>query len=77
VTFEGELSQLRFYKKTLNLMEIRNNLYIDANRYCIRETYGGSLIVQPTLASCGNLSTYLLCGEDCFFITENGDLIKL
>ena len=76
-TFEGELSQLRFYKKTLNLMEIRNNLYIDANRYCIRETYGGSLIVQPTLASCGNLSTYLLCGEDCFFITENGDLIKL
>jgi len=48
-TFDGELSQLRFYKRTLNLMEIRNNLYIDTSRYCIRETYGGALIVQPTL----------------------------
>ena len=48
-TFEGELSQLRFYKKTLNLLEIRNNFYIDSNRYCVRETYGGSLIVQPSL----------------------------
>lgn len=48
-TFDGELSQLRFYDKTLNLMEIRNNLYIDSDRYCVRETYGGSLIVQPNL----------------------------
>jgi hypothetical protein len=50
-TFDGELSQLRFYKKTLNLLEIRNNFYIDTNRYCTRETYGGALIVQPTLTN--------------------------
>lgn len=51
-TFEGELSQLRFYDRPLNLMEIRNNLYVDANRYCVKETYGGSLIKQPTVTFC-------------------------
>ncbi len=51
-TFDGELSQLRFYDSTLNLLEIRNNFYIDSGRYCVRETYGGALIVQPTLDYC-------------------------
>ena len=54
-TFDGELSQLRFYSKTLNLLEIRNNLYAESGRYCIRETYGGSLIVQPTLIAYNDL----------------------
>ena len=54
-TFDGELSQLRFYKKPLNLMEIRNNLYVDSNRYCVRETFGGSLIVQPALVTYGGV----------------------
>ena len=51
-TFDGELSQLRFYEKALNLLEIRNNLYVDCPRYCVRETYGGALIVQPSLTFC-------------------------
>lgn len=51
-TFEGEISQLRFYDKPLNLMEVRNNLYAECNRYCIKETYGGSLIKQPTITFC-------------------------
>lgn len=51
-TFEGELSQLRFYDRPLNLLEIRNNLYGECNRYCVEETYGGSLIKQPSLIFC-------------------------
>lgn len=54
-TFEGELSQLRFYDKALNILEIRNNLYIDCLRYCVEETYGGSLIKQPTLDYCDEI----------------------
>lgn len=53
-TFDGELSQLRFYDKTLNLMEIRNNLYADCNRYCVKVTFGGSQIIQPSVPFCGN-----------------------
>jgi hypothetical protein len=79
-TFEGELSQLRFYDKPLNLMEIRNNFYLDTNRYCVKETYGGSQIVQPDSNLCGDCekgtpSDYLLNDENCFIITENGDKI--
>jgi len=51
-TFEGELSQLRFYDRPLNLLEIRNNLYGECNRYCVEETYGGALIKQPSLTFC-------------------------
>jgi len=53
-TFEGELSQLRFYDRTLNLMEIRNNLYVDCDRYCVEVTYGGSQITQPGSPFCDN-----------------------
>ena len=53
-TFEGELSQLRFYDRTLNLMEIRNNLYVDCNRYCVDVTFGGSQITQPSVPFCEN-----------------------
>jgi len=64
-TFDGELSQLRFYEKPLNILEIRNNLYVDCNRYCVKETYGGSNIVQPNSNLCGDcksgtLTNYLL-----------------
>lgn len=51
-TFEGELSQLRFYDRPLNLLEVRNNLYAECNRYCVEETYGGSLVKQPTVTFC-------------------------
>ena len=53
-TFEGELSQLRFYEKPLNILEVRNNMYVDCDRYCVRETYGGAQIVQPTSPFCEN-----------------------
>jgi hypothetical protein len=53
-TFEGELSQLRFYEKPLNILEIRNNMYVDCDRYCVSETYGGPQIVQPTSPFCEN-----------------------
>jgi hypothetical protein len=80
-TFEGELSQLRFYEKPLNILEIRNNLYVDCNRYCVGETYGGSQIVQPDSNLCGECESgtppnYLLHNE-CYIITENGDKIIL
>jgi hypothetical protein len=35
-------------------MEIRNNFYLDTNRYCVKETYGGSQIVQPDSNLCGD-----------------------
>lgn len=54
-TFEGELSQLRFYDRPLNLLEIRNNLYGECNRYCVEETYGGALIKQPSLTFCDDV----------------------
>jgi hypothetical protein len=51
-TFDGELSQLRFYEKPLNLMEIRNNFFIDCNRYCKPESFGGSVSVIPNYDGC-------------------------
>jgi hypothetical protein len=51
-TFEGELSQLRFYEKSLNLLEIRNNFFIDCPRYCIYENFGGSVIIDPNSQFC-------------------------
>jgi len=81
-TFDGELSQLRFYDRPLNLMEIRNNMYLDVNRYCVKETYGGSQIVQPNSNLCGDckkgpLPDYLLNDDKCYIITENGDKILI
>jgi hypothetical protein len=81
-TFNGELSQLRFYEKPLNILEIRNNLYVDCNRYCVRETYGGAQIVQPTSNLCGecksgSIADYLLHSNYCYIITENGEKIIL
>lgn len=52
-TFEGELSQLRFYEKPLNVLEIRNNFFVDCRRYCRPDTFGGSQIVQPNSDFCG------------------------
>lgn len=53
-TFEGELSQLRFYDKTLNVLEIRNNFFVDCRRYCRPDTFGGIQTVQPNYGNCGN-----------------------
>ena len=55
-TFEGELSQLRFYDKPLNLMEIRNNFFVDTTRYCIVERFGGSISVIPNHPNCDDCS---------------------
>lgn len=55
-TFDGELSQLRFYNKTLNLMEIRNNFFIDTTRYCIVEKFGSSVSVIPNYENCDDCS---------------------
>ena len=52
-TFEGELSQLRFYDKPLNVLEVRNNFFIDCRRYCRPDTLGGSHIIQPYSELCG------------------------
>jgi hypothetical protein len=81
-SFLGELSQLRFYKRPLNILELRNNLFVDCDRYCVRSTFGGSMIVQPGSSLCGdcgpgNPSNYLLNDEGCFIITENGEKIIL
>ena len=63
-TFEGELSQLRFYDKTLDVLEIRNNFFVDCRRYCRPDTFGGAQIVQPNYncGNCksGNLPSYIL-----------------
>ena len=69
-TFDGELSQLRFYDKALNLMEIRNNLYIDCSRYCVEETYGGSLIKQPSLDYCDDI-----CSSNTLIYTNSVGII--
>ena len=52
-SFEGELSQLRFYEKPLDVLEIRNNFFVDCRRYCRPDTFGGSHIVQPNSGFCG------------------------
>jgi len=61
-TFEGKLSQLRFYEKPLNLMEIRNNLFVDCNRYCVKASYGGAQIIHPDT---------ILCGPDTLIVEPN------
>ena len=81
-TFGGRLSQLRFYEKPLNILEIRNNLYVDCNRYCVKVTYGGAQIVQPNSNLCGvcksgSPANYLLYSDYCFIITEYGEKIIL
>lgn len=53
-TFEGELSQLRFYDKTLDVLEIRNNFFVDCRRYCRPDTFGGIQTVQPNYGNCGS-----------------------
>jgi hypothetical protein len=55
-TFLGELSQLRFYDKTLNILEIRNNFFMDTTRYCIVEKFGGSVSVIPNYSNCDGCS---------------------
>lgn len=81
-TFDGKLSQLRFYDKPLNILEIRNNLYTDCSRYCVKVTYGGAQIVQPDSNFCGECKSgspanYLLHSDYCFIITEYGEKIIL
>lgn len=55
-TFNGELSQLRFYEKPLNVLEVRHNFFIDGclnnGKYCKRENFGGSQIIQPSSEFC-------------------------
>lgn len=57
-TFDGELSQLRFYEKSLNLLEIRNNFFVDCNRYCKSETFGGSVSVIPNYLYCDDCNNW-------------------
>jgi hypothetical protein len=81
-SFLGQLSQLRFYKRPLNVLELRNNLFSECNRYCVRSTFGGSQIIQPGSTLCGNCSSgnpanYLLHDGTCYIITENGEKIIL
>jgi len=58
-TFEGELSQLRFYEKALNVLEVRNNFFVDCRRYCKDNTFGGAQIVQPGNNNCGSCKSPL------------------
>ncbi len=51
-TFMGELSQLRFYEKPLNILEIRNNFFVDCNRYCKPESFGGAISIIPNYNNC-------------------------
>jgi hypothetical protein len=53
-SFLGQLSQLRFYKRPLNVLELRNNLFSECDRYCVRTTFGGSQIIQPGSPFCTN-----------------------
>ena len=53
-SFEGELSQLRFYDKTLDVLEIRNNFFVDCRRYCRPDNFGGVQITQPNYSGCGS-----------------------
>lgn len=58
-TFEGELSQLRFYEKPLNVLEVRNNFFIDCRRYCKPNNFGGAQIVQPNNNNCSGCKSPL------------------
>jgi hypothetical protein len=53
-SFLGQLSQLRFYKRPFNVLELRNNLFSECGRYCVRSTFGGSQIIQPGSSLCGD-----------------------
>lgn len=53
-TFEGELSQMRFYEKPLDILEIRNNFFVDCNRYCRPDQFGGSVSVIPNYDGCND-----------------------
>ena len=77
-SFEGQLSQLRFYEKPLNVLEIRNNFFVDCRRYCRPDSFGGSQIIQPDSPLCGSCKTpipaYVL--ENCNdIIISDTDLI--
>lgn len=84
-SFEGELSQLRFYDKTLDVLEIRNNFFVDCRRYCRPDTFGGIQTVQPNYGNCGNCKSpippYILipCNtgftETFYIVDENGNPI--
>lgn len=81
-SFEGELSQLRFYEKPLNVLEIRNNFFVDCRRYCRPDTFGGSHIVQPNSEFCGQcksgpLPPYIFdsCLGNNLIVDENGSPI--
>ena len=56
-SFLGQLSQLRFYKRPLNVLELRNNLFSECDRYCVRSTFGGPQIIQPGSILCGDCNT--------------------
>jgi len=45
-SFNGYLSQLRFYEKPLNILEIRNNFLYDCARYCKITTFGGDINIE-------------------------------
>ena len=77
-SFEGQLSQLRFYEKPLNVLEIRNNFFVGCRRYCRPDSFGGSQIIQPDSPLCGSCKTpipaYVL--ENCNdIIISDTDLI--
>jgi hypothetical protein len=89
-TFDGKLSQLRFYEKPLNILEIRHNFLTEgciySNRYCKYETFGGSEIIQPSSEFCSdcstdislsNLPSYLLYDGQCYLVTEWGEKIMI
>lgn len=56
-SFLGQLSQLRFYSRPFNVLELRNNLFSECGRYCVRSTFGGSQIIQPGSSLCGDCSS--------------------
>ena len=78
-TFEGELSQLRFYEKPLNVLEIRNNFFVDCKRYCRPDTFGGAQIVQPNYPGCGNCKNIIPPNPRIYYgkfignVLNNGD----
>lgn len=87
-TFEGELSQLRFYEKPLNILEIRNNFFVDCNRYCRPDSFGGAVSVIPNYEFCddcgrGNYvpwrcdNNYILLENGSYLLLENNGRIKI
>lgn len=84
-SFEGELSQLRFYDKTLDVLEIRNNFFVDCRRYCRPDTFGGIQTIQPNYSGCGSCKNplppyiFIPCNtgftETFYIVDENGNPI--